>query len=135
MSLVVVAGHAAAQSFLSLFIDPLVKRCVSYIGNPVPPEFTMMNRNHYVFDDRNGTILLITNENMVIESSLGCAADTTNEALEWLSYFYNYFEKYEWTYYLIDNIDTYENDGATAYLLPLQKRMDDYIVATIIFRK
>jgi hypothetical protein len=70
-----------------------------------------------------------------VESSIGETFSTTQDAYLYLSYFHNFFEDDNWIYNEINGQDSYKKDDITVFFISPYRRIDDFIVAGVLFRK
>ena len=111
----------------------LINDCASYISKPVPKGFSRGDRTTYLNEDRS--IVLKVINGIVIGSVIGTTFDRTNEALEWQSQFYDYFESNNWVYSNLSErgVEIYIKNKIYALIISPSKRDDNQIVAMVIF--
>jgi cobyric acid synthase len=94
------------------------------LGKPVSDGFQRMNRTVFRNDE----------DNVVFLSGVGSAFDTTNEAHDFNSLFYNYFEDNNWVYYdEINQGDIYAKNKIYACITYPSRRDDGLIAGMVLF--
>ena len=122
----------SALCFSQDYIGKNIIECISYLSKPVPKNYIRGDRTTYLNEERS--IILKVNNGIVIGGSIGNAFDRTNEALEWQSQFYDYFESNNWVYSSLSEkgIEIYVKNNIYALIISPTKRADNQIVAMII---
>jgi len=106
---------------------------ITYLERPVPEGFQRMNRTTYL--DNTGNIVLSTENNLVKVCAVGASFKYTNEALEWLAYFYNYFEDTRWEFFEEEGLEIYKKYNVYAIISGAEKREDGQIVSMVILTR
>ena len=109
-----------------------VNKCVSLLGKTVPSEFKRFHRTAYKNDE---DIMVGIENGIIIVSAFGSTFDRTNEAADFNSLFYNYFENNNWQYYRTtsNGSDIYFKNSVYACIFKPTKRDDGQIVTMIGF--
>ena len=105
----------SANSGVKAYID----ECVSLLGKPVPSGFRRAGRDTYhktVGDDIS--LVAVVKDNTIVEAKVEVAFLATNEASQFNSFFYTFFEDNKWEYGGTDNDgdDIYHKNGIYAYI-------------------
>jgi hypothetical protein len=119
----------------TILLDLGIKECILSLGKSPPEYFNRVDRVFFISDWNSATLLLETKDDIVIESSIGYAFNTTNEAYSFLTQFYNYLDEQGWEYSKKNNLNTYEKDDIIVLFIPPTKRIDNLIFSGIFFRK
>ena len=124
-----VASLCYSQENLGRYIN----ECTSYISKPVPKGFSRGDRTTYLNEDHS--IILKVINGIVIGAAIGSTFDRTNEALEWQSQFYDYFENNNWIYSDLSEkgVEIYIKNKIYAFIVSPSKRDDNQIVAIVMF--
>jgi hypothetical protein len=126
----------ASLSYSQQNIDRYITECISYISKTIPPipnGFHRGDRTTYLNEDSNIALKVINGR--VMGSVIGAAFDLTNEALEWQSQFYDYFENNNWSYSELSEygVEIYIKNKIYALIISPSKRDDNQIVAMVMF--
>jgi len=116
------------------FEEYIVNKCTALLGKPLPDEFRRLDRTSFMNDEE---IIVIVENGLIAQSAFGSSFDRTNEASEFNSYFYDYFENSNWSFYktLRNRYDVYFRNNVYACIYHPMKRDDGQIVACILFSK
>jgi len=122
------------QIYAQDFIEYYINKCIGLLGSTVPNGFQRMNRTGFKNDE---DIIIMTENNIVIVSMFGSTFDRTNEAADFNSLFYGYFENNGWRYYdsTYDDSDIYVKGEIYAVISNPTRRDDGLIVAMIVFSR
>ena len=114
-------------------IGRFVNEAVSTISKPVPNNYVRRDRTTFLNED--GIIVAKVFNGVIIGSAIGQTFDRTNEALEWQSQFYDFFENNNWNYSNLSErgVEIYIKNNIYALILSPSRRDDNQIVAMVIF--
>ena len=123
----------ASLCYSQVNIGRYINECVSLISKPVPNNYVRGDRTTFLNED--GIIVAKVINGIVIGGAIGQAFDRTNEALEWQSQFYDFFESNNWNYSNLSErgVEIYSKNNIYALIISPSRRNDNQIAAMVIF--
>lgn len=116
-------------------LGTIVNECVSLLDKPVPNYYQRINRTTYRHP--NQKIVVCVENGKVSLVAIGDVFKTVNEAIDFNSKFYSFFESNGWIYNdkNYDGEDIYVKNGVYALIGLPGKRVDGYIATAVMLSK
>ena len=116
-------------------LGTIVNECVSLLDKPAPNYYQRLDRTRYRHP--NQKIVVIVENGKVSLVAIGDVFETVNEAIDFNSKFYPFFESNGWIYNdkNYDGEDIYVKNGVYARIAHPGKRDDGYIATAVILSK